>query len=277
MNSTASYLEVRITCPEVPEREILSAWLFECGFDSFEEVEDELLGYIESESFEKNKVAIEEQLGSRSWQVKEVESQNWNEAWESNFEPITIADQLYIRASFHEPIPKFKLEIVIDPKMSFGTGHHQTTSLCAHTLLEMDLHEKSVLDMGSGTGILAILAAKLGANELLAIDNDEWAYKNSLENLSRNNCDLIKSVLGDKTALPENRLFDFFIANINRNVLLEDLPAYAECIKVGGHLLLSGFYSEDVPMLVEKAASLGFQEMSKKTMDNWCAVLFVKG
>lgn len=252
------------------------AWLFELGFESFEENEDVLIGYIDATTFEENRESIDEQLKDQSWRFNEVENKNWNAEWESNFQPIIIEDALYVRASFHEQRPEIPLEILIDPKMSFGTGHHQTTYLCSKTILSLDLQGKEVMDMGSGTGILAILSKLKNASKVVAIDNDEWAYENCVENVKNNNCDTIEVLLGDAETLKGMGMFGVFIANINRNILLRDLPTYAPHVEPGGHLILSGFYTEDVSMLEETTATLGFELLSQDQRDNWCCLLFMK-
>jgi ribosomal protein L11 methyltransferase len=276
MNSSTHYLEVRIKSESAAQSEMLMAWLFEFSFDSFEEADGELIGYIAKDAFEEHKAGITQQIGSAEWTVSEIENKNWNEDWESNFQPIVIEDQLHIRASFHSADPNIPLEIVIDPKMSFGTGHHQTTYLCSKTVMKLDVAGKDIMDMGSGTGILAILAKLKNANRVVAIDNDEWAFENCKENVVANGCESIEVLLGDALTLEGMGQFDLFIANINRNILLRDLQLYAPHVKSGGQLLLSGFYAEDVQLLTDEASSHGFSLDSKDSRNNWCTLLFSK-
>jgi ribosomal protein L11 methyltransferase len=189
---------------------------------------------------------------------------------------VLIAEKCFIRAPFHEHNPDAEFEIVIEPKMSFGTAHHETTSLMIEFLLEEDLRNKSVLDMGAGTGILAILSHLKGAQPVTAIDNDEWAYLNNIENTTRNNAEAIQVKLGDASLLTENEKYDIIIANINRNILLNDLPAYVNVLNNNGIIFLSGFYlGEDLEMIKQKCNALGLQFVVAKEKNKWCAARFV--
>src|SRR5690606_6176621 len=211
-----------------------------------------------------------------SYGIQELEGQNWNKLWESNFNPITVADQCYVRATFHAPRPDMPYEIVIDPKMSFGTGHHQTTSMMLTYILENDFQDKEVLDMGCGTGILAILASKRGAKYVLAVDYDDVCVASVEENNLLNHIANVEAALGSKEAIA-GKVFDVILANINRNILLDQLEQYARSLKPPGELYMSGFYDgEDLAILTDKAREVGFVYESKKVSDNWCAAKFIK-
>jgi len=277
------YYEITVTFSEVfPWKEIFISLLADLGCESFAdgETEDILLAYILEDNYnEENIKAFFEQYSSETniqYKIQEVEQQNWNAIWESNYEPVMIADRCFIRAPFHESNSKAEYEIVIEPKMSFGTAHHETTSLMIEFLLEEDLQNKSVLDMGAGTGILAILSHLRGASSVTAIDNDEWAYLNNIENNTRNNTERIQVKLGDASLLTENEKYDVIIANINRNILLNDLSIYAKALSKNGVIFLSGFYAgEDLEMITQKCHELGFQFATAKEKNNWCAGKFV--
>ncbi|MCM1035653.1 MAG: 50S ribosomal protein L11 methyltransferase [Paludibacter sp.] len=204
------------------------------------------------------------------------EDKNWNEEWEKHyFEPIVIGEQCVIHSSFHRNLPNACYDIVIDPKMAFGTGHHATTSLMLEALLEMDLQEKSLLDMGCGTAVLAILATMRGATPVTAIDIDNWCTENAEENCKLNAIQGMEILLGDAKLL-QGRAFDVILANINRNILLMDMPHYADCLPQGGSLLMSGFYTEDIPVLEAKAGELGLTLQKQRTKDNWAMITLQK-
>jgi ribosomal protein L11 methyltransferase len=202
--------------------------------------------------------------------------QNWNEEWEKQFQPEIIAERVLVRADFHPPQPEFALEIVIQPRMAFGTGHHPTTAQVMEEMLDIDFKGKSVIDMGCGTAILAILASMLGANEVTAIDNDPNAAENSTENAIRNGFPGIRVIEGDVTAL-DGLKADILLANINRNIILSDLNTYAKATKPGGLLVTSGYYENDLPIIVEKARENGFELLNKRTRNEWCCATFAKG
>jgi len=206
---------------------------------------------------------------------KEVIQQvNWNTEWEKNFNPIQVADLVSVRAPFHKN-PNLKYDIIIEPKMSFGTGHHETTHMMIQHLLALNLENKKVLDMGCGTGILAILAEMKGAKSIDAIDNDNWCYVNSLENVERNNCKKISVFEGDASLLI-NKNFDVIIANINRNILIKDMQYYTKCLVENGVLLLSGFYKEDIPIIDNEVAKYGLKLSNTIERNNWVALKYVK-
>lgn len=259
--------------------EIVIARLADAGFESFVENETGILAYIGEKHL--NQSFIEELLRqdwnsfSISYSYQLIKDQNWNAVWESNFEPIFIKDEIAVRAPFHDVNKNYHYQIVIEPKMSFGTGHHETTSLMMETMLQMDFSNKSVLDMGSGTGILGILAEMLGAKDVTAIDIEDWAFENCKENIARNNCRKIEVLHGDKHSIPQKK-FNLILANINRNVLLEDIQSYSDAISNKGLLLLSGFYSEDIELIKNKALEYNFIFTSNKLKKNWAACLFEK-
>lgn len=259
-------------------RDLLINALSEIGFDTFEETASGFKAYIPDADFSQAslELALDEYRETISFSVEtnDIPYKNWNEVWESNFEPLEISDQCYVRATFHQARPEFKYEIVIDPKMAFGTGHHQTTSMMMQWMLEEDLKDKVILDMGCGTGILAILASKLGAAEVLAIDYDPLCFESTLENSGLNNAVNIMAACGSKEAIPD-RKFDVILANINRNILLDQMDRYTEVLKEGGDIFFSGFYEgTDLDMITEKGGQLGLIYQGHKTDKNWVAAKF---
>ena len=271
------YIEYNFTIePRDPAAEILIAELGLFGFESFVETETGLLAYIPSEEHSEDVINEIQILKSDEfiveYSVKTIEQTNWNEEWEKNFTPINVDNKVYVRAPFHDA-STMDYEIVIEPKMSFGTGHHETTHMMIQHLLDLDLTHKSVLDMGCGTGILAIFAAMKNARPIDAIDIDEWCVENTNENIEKNNCEFISVFLGDAHLL-KNQKYDIIIANINRNILLQDLASYKRCINSNGILLLSGFYTEDEPLLQSKAKELEFEFLKKLERNNWLSLQF---
>lgn len=256
--------------------DLLIARLAEYGFESFTEDDEVICGYIQSSAFSADIASavsgpeFQDLISSSSWQT--IKDQNWNAVWESAYEPVRIDDRCLIRAPFHHDLEPAEFEIVIEPKMSFGTAHHETTRLMIRYLLETDVKGKSLLDMGSGTGVLAILAVKKGATPVLAVDNDEWAYQNALENVHNNHTD-IEVLLGDASAL-NGRHFDIILANINRNILLNDIPEYRNCLAVGGTLIMSGFYDTDLPLIEQKAREWSMKLISHNVDHQWTAACF---
>ncbi len=259
--------------------EILMAELAEIGFDIFEDTATGLNAFCLEHLFDQaqmqeifDRYAF---LGLIDYTLQKIEKQNWNEVWETNYDPIRIADKVFIRASFHEPAPGFQMDLVINPKMSFGTGHHETTSLMVENLFTLDLKEKTVLDAGTGTGILAFVAKKLGAREVRGFDIDEWSVENSIENAGLNNC---QDIVFAKGTIRDEDLtqYDVLIANINRNILLDEMEEYAKRILPGGYLLLSGFYQQDIPALTKKAASFGIRQIAALEKNNWVSLLLKK-
>ncbi|KAB7531399.1 50S ribosomal protein L11 methyltransferase [Flagellimonas olearia] len=272
------YLEYDFTIePVQPATDILIAELGEVGFESFVENETGLLAYILKSDWREDildGLYILQQPGFKiSWTQKEIQQQNWNAEWERNFHPITVGDRCMVRAPFH-PVAEVEYDIVIEPKMSFGTGHHETTHMMLQHILDMDVQGKSVLDMGCGTGVLAILAKKKGAGPVDAIDIDEWCYLNTQENIERNDCESIKAFQGD-SGLLKGKKYNVILANINRNILMEDIPVYVECLTSGGTLLLSGFYLEDLDAISSKCAAYGLQFEKNLEKNNWISAKYV--
>ncbi len=275
----ANYTKLSIHATE-EQGEILAAYLAEFPFDSFDYAEEMCNAYIPQSELEGCRTDIEQLLeeeGFLDYYFENIESQNWNALWESNFEEVEVRDKVLIRAPFHKARLHYKgLEIIIQPKMSFGTGHHATTRLMVEMLLNSHLSGKRILDMGSGTGVLAIVAAKLGAESVMAVEIDDMAEESVRENLVLNAVeDKITSICGDATAI-EGEKFDIVLANINRNVLLADMAAYAATLSKGGELIMSGFLAEDIPMLQRKAKSLGLKRGKLLSHEEWQAVQFVR-
>ena len=263
--------------PRQPASDILIAELGEVGFESFVENEDGVLAYIQkadwSDTILKDIRILDNSNFKIDFSLKEIEQENWNSTWEQNFEPIQVGNQCVVRAPFHER-PTTQYDIVIEPKMSFGTGHHETTHMMLQFILDHDFEHKSVLDMGSGTGVLAILAAMKGASHIDAIDIDNWCYVNAKENVVRNSCAHINVREGDSSLLGSSK-YDIILANINRNILLEDLPRYVDCLKKDGQLFLSGFYSDDIPAISAKCRELNLEFEKNIEKNNWVAVKYV--
>ncbi|MEZ4802253.1 MAG: 50S ribosomal protein L11 methyltransferase [Gelidibacter sp.] len=263
--------------PLQPAVEILIAELGYAGFESFVETEDGVNAYIQKEEWNENILADIQILNSHEFEItytfEEIEQTNWNEEWEKNFNPIIVDNVCSVRAPFH-PEPNTEFDIVIEPKMSFGTGHHETTHMMIQYILKNDFKNKSVLDMGCGTGVLAILAEMKGAKPIDAIDYDNWCYLNSLENVERNNCKHITVLEGDASLLKEQK-YDSIIANINRNILLNDLATYVKCINPNGTLFLSGFYNDDVQIIEEECNKHNLKLVESLEKNNWVALKFV--
>jgi ribosomal protein L11 methyltransferase len=276
-----TYIELIITLQSAEEfhKDLLINALAEIGYDTFEDTDQGFKAYIPESDLNLEQLdhlaLTYADMFSFSYVLNKIPHQNWNEVWESNFEPIQVAGKCYVRATFHEAHPEFEHEIVIDPKMAFGTGHHQTTALMMEFMLEHDFKDKTVLDMGCGTGILAILAAKLGAKEVLAIDYDEICFESTLENSELNKINTLKALKGSKEVIPE-RQFEIILANINRNILIDQLDTYAKVSMPGTLLFLSGFYQEpDLSILNEKCKSLGFTYLHHKELNNWVAAKYI--
>ena len=261
--------------------DVLAAVLGEAGFESFVESEGGLTAYIQQALCDENTIknAITEfplPDTEITYTYVEAEDKDWNEEWEKNFfQPIVIDNRCVIHSTFHKDVPQATYDIVINPQMAFGTGHHETTSSILGELLDADLKGKSVLDMGCGTSILAILASMRGADPVTAIDIDDWCVNNSRDNIALNNISNITVELGDASLLKGRKPFDIIIANINRNILLNDMAAYAACMHKGSELYMSGFYVEDIPAIREKAESLGMTFVHHREKNRWVAVKFV--
>ena len=263
--------------PKEPATEMLIAQLGYVGFESFVEQDYGVTAYIQKQEWNSKILDDVFLLHSNEFNItfehNEIAQTNWNEEWEKNFNPIQVDDLVSIRAPFHTNA-SLQFDIVIEPKMSFGTGHHETTHMMVQHLLALDLDTKKVLDMGCGTGILAIFAEMKGAKPIDAIDIDSWCYENSLENIQRNNCNHITVYEGDASLLKEK--YDVIIANINRNILLSDIKTYTDCLNENGVLLLSGFYKEDIAIIEDEVTKHGltFETMIQK--NNWVALKYVK-
>ncbi|HIE44835.1 MAG TPA: 50S ribosomal protein L11 methyltransferase [Flavobacteriaceae bacterium] len=263
--------------PRDPATEILIAELGYAGFESFVENEEGVIAYIQKENFKEDILEDIYILKSDEFKIEykkeEIEQINWNSEWEKNFNPILIDKTVNIRAPFHDKLPNIKYDIVIEPKMSFGTGHHQTTHMMVKHLLNLNLKNKKVLDMGCGTGVLAILAEMRGAKPIDAIDIDNWCYLNSVENAERNNCKNI-SVFQGEASLLLNKKYDVIIANINRNILLNDMKTYTNSLNKNGTLLLSGFYQEDIPIIDAEVSKYNLKLQTIEEMENWVALKY---
>jgi ribosomal protein L11 methyltransferase len=257
--------------------EILVAELGELPFESFIDSDSGIVAYIQKQFWTENILDDLHILTSSEFQVsytiQEIVQVNWNEEWEKNFEAIDVEGMCHVRAPFH-PKTEAKYDIVIEPKMSFGTGHHETTHMMIQHLLETDVAGKKTLDMGCGTAILAILAEMKGAQPIDAIDIDNWCYLNSIENAERNNCNQITVYEGDADLL-EGKKYDLIIANINRNILLNDMKSYVDCLNKGGILLLSGFYNEDIPFIDDSCSEKGLTYVKKLERNNWVSLKYI--
>lgn len=262
--------------PLEPATEILIAELGYVGFESFVENTNGVTAYIQKEEWNANILDDIQILKSEEFEISytfnDIEYTNWNAEWEKNFNPIVVDDLVTVRAPFHEK-PKTEFDLVIEPKMSFGTGHHETTHMMIQHILKNDFKNKSVLDMGCGTGVLAILAEKCGAKRLDAIDIDNWCYLNSLENVERNDCHNISVYEGDVKLL-DDKNYDIIIANINRNILLADIATYAKCLNKNGLLFLSGFYVDDIPIIEAECSKHSLRLQDKIQRNKWVALMF---
>lgn len=279
------YIEVCMEITPFKEEyaELVIAMTDEVGFESFSVEAPYLKGYIPQKDFSAHRLKCVLSYFDNggdfglSYTYSLIPSQNWNRIWEANFDPIVIGNLCTVKAGFHKGLPLTKYNIRIDPKMAFGTGHHQTTSLMIRTMLQMKFRGKQVLDMGTGTGILAILAAKMGAGRPVhAIDIDRTAADSATENSRRNRlAGAIKVVCGDASLIQTGK-YDVILANINRNILLEDLSTYSRGMRPDGCLLCSGFYTEDIPLLEKEASRCGLRKVSQEFEDNWAVVRFAK-
>lgn len=266
-----------------PENENLKDMFMELlgsiGFDSFMDTDEGFEAYCQEPALneeELNDIMQMEQFANVKLLKKElIPDQDWNATWEASYEPVIINEFCRIRAPFHKVEGSYKYDLIIEPKMSFGTAHHETTSQIIELMLQSDFSGLNLLDMGSGTGVLAILAKKLGSATTVAIDNDEWAYRNALDNIRLNDENDIVVELGDATSL-NDRQFDVILANINRNILLRDMKEYVKCLVNGGKIFFSGFYEEDLVLITKEAERLGLTYSNHVTKNNWTAAVFVK-
>ena len=276
-----NYIEIEFALKnEEYVSDLLSAALGEIGFESFVPSENGLKAYIQSDLFSEtniqNLITNFTYSSISNYKITKIKSENWNEEWEKNyFKPIVIGNECVIHSSFHVNIPETRYRIIIDPKMSFGTGHHETTGLVIEQLLQANLSGKTILDMGCGTAVLAILARMRGAKHALAIDIDDWCTQNSEENIALNSISDIDVMLGGAELL-ENKHFDIILANINRNILLNDMKHYANCLSTGGELYMSGFYVEDIPVIEAEANKHNLSLIDFKERNKWAVVKFCK-
>ena len=268
------YISLQIPVSDAEQGEILTAELADYPFESFETEGSVLKAYIPSERLVDCKGDVDALLGRYgvAGRYIAIETQNWNALWERNFPPVDVEGRLRIRAPFHDPAPDGELEVVVMPKMSFGTGHHATTWLVSRAVLDLGVAGRAGLDMGSGTGVLSIVAVKCGASHVDAVDIDDWADENCRENIAANGvADRITPLLGDVRRIAGRR-YGFILANINRNILLADLPSYAAALERGGDLVMSGFLEADVPAIVSAAAELGLSLVGTASRDGWMMV-----
>ncbi len=263
---------MRFAEPDAEKREILMAGLAEAGFESFEEEPGNLVAYIAEAHYTEEVLTAVAEIFEGTAEVQAIAPQNWNADWEAGFEPVRVDGFCTIRAGFHAADTSVPYEIIITPKMSFGTGHHATTRLMIQQMKGIDFGGKDVLDFGTGTGVLAILAQKLGAANILAIDTDEWSYENTLENIAANNVAGIEVQRGS-LELAEGRLFDVILANINRHILLEYMYRMRAILKDGGVLMMSGVLDQDEQIVVQEARKAGFENLSVFAEDKWLCIV----
>ena len=273
---TEAYFKIS---PLQPAMEILIAELSDLGFESFIEEEEGLKAYIQGDDFSVEALSdlfvLQNTEFTISYKLKIIPEENWNAKWESDYDSVLIDHRCYIRAPFHPSKPEVEFEILIEPKMSFGTAHHETTSQMIQLLMDEDVTNKSVLDMGCGTAVLAILAKLKKADKVVAIDNDEWAYNNALENVNVNGFSDIIVQQGDASLL-QDQTFDLILANINKNILLADMKSYSNVLLNGGVILFSGFYENDLNDIKTKALECGLSYKTQLVDNNWVAAKFCK-
>ena len=275
------YYQVSLQKPATQEKsEILIAQMAVIGFESFEEQDDIIIAYIPKKDFVKENlleiIYCSECNNLGKLQIELIPDKNWNEVWESNYPSVTIANRCYIRAAFHESKPDMEYEILITPKMAFGTAHHETTSLMLELILDNDFSDKKVLDMGCGTGVLAILASMVGAKDITAIDIDKWSYDSTLENASLNNISNIKAIEGGVELVSSSDNYDVIFANINKNILLRDMKNYSKALLKGGYIYFSGFYKDDLSDIKEEANGCGLSFVNNLEKNDWIAAIFIK-
>ena len=275
-----NYYACSFTNPENENlKDMFMELLGEIGFDSFMDTDEGFEAYCQEPALDENElndIMQMEQFANVKLLKKElIPDQDWNATWEASYEPVIINEFCRIRAPFHKVEGSYEYDLVIEPKMSFGTAHHETTSQIIELMLQSDFTGLNLLDMGSGTGVLAILAKKLGSATTVAIDNDEWAYRNALDNIRLNDENDIIVELGDANSL-KDRQFDVILANINRNILLRDMKEYVKCLVDGGKIFFSGFYEEDLVLIAKEAERLGLKYSNHVTKNNWTAAVFVK-
>jgi ribosomal protein L11 methyltransferase len=272
-----NYISLTFHVKEEEQQQILIAWLNELGFEGFEELPDRVVAFIPEPQYNE---ALLKQAFSNSaftFQKEIIKQKNWNEEWEKNFQPVEIGNEVVIAAGFHQNLPDYPYKIIIDPKMSFGTGHHETTAMMIQFMLDhkQDFVNRSVLDFGSGTGILTVMASKLGASAILAVDHEEWAYHNSVENFVTNQVTNAVAILGEEKAFA-GRKFDIILANINRHIILNNFSVISQSLNREGTLYCSGFLLSDGKDIMEQAAKVNLENTGEKSNGNWLAFSFKK-
>lgn len=269
------FITIKVSC-SAELIDVIIAELFELGFDSFQEFDDGFEGSCDHVQFDESKIVpILSQYPNVTYTIKEQEKVNWNEEWEKNYDPIIVGNKCIVRASFHEPQPQYAYEIIVTPKMSFGTGHHATTYQVLDYQMTLDHSRKKVLDVGTGTGILAIMAQKRGASKIVVTDIDQWCIENSEENFTLNNVKGAEVIKGQISEVADDS-FDIIIANINKNVLLDQIGEYAKRLISGGQLILSGFYESDSDDLINEAEKYGLKKVKTTTKDKWAMLALDK-
>ena len=268
-----SHIQIIIPTTAIELQDMLIAQLTEIGYEGFEQDDIELKAYINATQFNEADIAALVSEHQLSFTQNTIEQQNWNEVWESNFEPVTVDDFVGVRAHFHQPIINVEYEIVITPKMSFGTGHHATTYSVMQLMKDIDFAGKTVFDFGTGTGILAILAEQLGAKEILAVDYDDWCIENALENIAQNNCKHIEIAKADTAAT--NHPFQVVIANINKNIIQDNVDVLHKACSTNAKIVLSGLLIEDEADILQLAANKGWKHLKTVTRGAWIAILFM--
>ncbi|MCW3101871.1 MAG: Ribosomal protein methyltransferase [Bacteroidetes bacterium] len=275
-----NYIELSVTVePKDQGSDVLIAQLSELDYESFVENEKGFCAYIQEQHYDENRLNLALSLYADFFKIshtsKIIPQQNWNKEWESSFQPIEVDGKCYIRAPFHPAKEGFIYDVIIEPKMSFGTGHHHTTQLMIRKLMLLNVKSRPLLDMGCGTGVLAIVASMMGANPIMAVDIDEWSYENTIENLEKNNINNTLVHKGNAEIL-QKKIFHTILANINKNVLLADLPVYVQSLEKGGNLVLSGFFETDITELSLKATELGLKFEDKAVSEQWTMLHFIK-
>lgn len=268
-----NYIKITLPVANDEQQEILLALLSEEGYDGFEETGNELNAYINEDAYNEEQLIQLIQPFGVEYSKEVIAPKNWNAEWESSYEPVVVDEFVAVRAHFHQPITSVQHEIVITPKMSFGTGHHATTWQVMKLMQSLDFNNKSVFDFGGGTAVLAILAEKLGASSVLAVDNDDWCIENSLENVEANHC---KNITVQKTDVPSTQQFDIILANINRHILLQYMGTMAASLNNGGSIIISGFYKEENQLLIDEANAHQLNLITASDRNNWSALLFQK-
>jgi len=275
-----NYIELTVQVePREQGSDVLIAQFAELGFESFVETESGFKAYIQEIDYNQQQLNIAlsyyTDFFKFNYSQALIQQQNWNKEWENNFQPIEVKGKCYIRAPFHESKKGFLFDVIIEPKMSFGTGHHSTTQLMIEKLMSLDINNKSLLDMGCGTGVLAIVASMMGANPITAIDIDEWSYENTIENCSRNNINNISVHKGNAQILA-GQVFHSILANINKNVLLADMHVYTSALENSGNLIVSGFFETDIDELLKKSKDLGLKLKDTMVQEKWAMLHFIK-